>query len=155
MNPFRPSPARASYRDIGVETAVASASPHQLVLLLFDGAIEAIADARVRMNTGDIPGKGKAIGRASRIIGEGLLPALDMERGGPIAVNLHSLYEYMMKRLLEANLHNRPELLGEVMSLLNELRGAWAQIGQRNAPVPATAMPAPRQERRAISYGVA
>ena len=134
---------------------MASASPHQLVLLLFDGAIDAIADARMRMNMGDIPGKGKAIGRASRIIGEGLLPALDMERGGQIAVNLRSLYEYMMKRLVEANLHNQPELLGEVMSLLYELRGAWAQIGQRNAPVPATSMPAPRQERRAISYGAA
>jgi flagellar protein FliS len=155
MNPFRPAPARASYRDIGIETTVTSASPHQLVLLLFDGAIDAIADARLRMHSGDIPGKGKAIGRASRIIGEGLLPALDMERGGQIAVNLRDLYEYMMKRLLEANLHNRAEILGEVMSLLNELRGAWAQIGQRNAPVPATAMPAPREERRAISYGAA
>jgi len=155
MNPFRPAPARASYRDIGIETTVASASPHRLVLLLFDGVIDAIADARMSMGKGDIPGKGKAIGRASRIIGEGLLPALDMERGGAIAVNLHSLYEYMMKRLLEANLHNRTELLGEVMSLLNELRGAWAQIGQRNAPVPATSMPMPRQERRAISYGAA
>lgn len=155
MNPFRPGPARASYRDVGIETTVAQASPHQLVLLLFDGAVDAIADARMRMDKGDIPGKGKAIGRASRIIGEGLLPALDMERGGAIAVNLRGLYEYMMKRLLEANLHNRPELLGEVMSLLNELRGAWAQIGQRNAPVPATSMPAPRPERRAVSYGAA
>jgi flagellar secretion chaperone FliS len=155
MNPFRPAPARASYRDIGIETAVASASPHQLVLLLFDGAIDAIADARIRMDMGDIPGKGKAIGRASRIIGEGLLAALDMERGGQIAANLRSLYEYMMKQLLDANLHNRAEILGEVMSLLNELRGAWAQIGQRNAPVPVTSMPAPRQERRAVSYGAA
>lgn len=155
MNPFRSAPARASYRDIGIDTTVASASPHQLVLLLFDGAIDAIADARTRMDMGDVPGKGKAIGRASRIIGEGLLPALDMEHGGPIAVNLLSLYEYMMKRLVEANRYDRPELLGEVMTLLNELRGAWAQIGQRNAPAPATSMPAPRQERRAISYGAA
>jgi flagellar protein FliS len=155
MNPFRPVPARASYRDIGVETAVAQASPHQLVLLLFDGAIDAVADARMRMDSGDIPGKGRAIGRASRIIGEGLLPALDMERGGQIALNLRGLYEYMMKRLLESNLNNRTEILGEVMSLLNELRGAWAQIGQRNAPVPVTEMPSPRQERRAVSYGAA
>lgn len=155
MNPFRPAPARASYRDIGIETEIASASPHQLVRLLFDGAIDAIADARLRMENGDIPGKGKAIGRAIRILGEGLLPALDMERGGQIAFNLRGLYEYMMKRLLEANVHNRPELLAEVMSLLNELRGAWAQIGQRNAPVPVTAMPAPRLERRAVSYGAA
>ena len=155
MNPFRTAPARVAYRDVGIETTVAQAGPHQLVLLLFDGAVDAIADARMRMERGDISGKGKAIGRASRIIGEGLLPSLDMERGGAIAVSLRGLYEYMMKRLLEANLHNRPELLGEVMSLLNELRSAWAQIGQRSAPVPAISIPAPRQDRRAVSYGVA
>jgi len=155
MNPFRSASARASYRDIGIDTTVASASPHQLVLLLFDGAIDAIADARMRMDMGDIPGKGKAIGRASRIIGEGLLPALDMERGGAIALQLCDLYEYMIRRLLEANLKNRQDLLSEVSALLGEIRSAWVQIGERTPPTMASAAPAPRQDRRAVSYGMA
>ncbi len=153
MNPFRSAPARAAYRDIGIETSVASGNPHQLVLLLFDGAIDAVADARQRMEERDIAGKGASVGKAIRIIGEGLVAALDMERGGQIAINLRSLYEYMLRRLVEANLHNRQEILGEVMSLLHELRGAWAQIGQRTAPAGANPPPAPRAERRAVSYG--
>jgi flagellar protein FliS len=155
MNPFRASPARSTYRNIGVETAVANASPHQLIVLLFDGAIEAVGQARYCMERGDVAGKGVAISKAIRIIGEGLSSALDMEAGGAIAMNLRNLYDYMMKRLLEANLHSQPELLAEVTSLLYELRGVWAQIGQRSATVPVTSMPAPRPERRAVSYGAA
>ncbi len=153
MNPFRPAPARAAYREIGIETTVTSANPHQLVLLLFDGAIDAVGQARLRMEQRDIPGKGASVSKAIRIISEGLLAALDDKQGGQIAINLRSLYEYMLRRLVEANLKNRPEILSEVISLLNEIRGAWAQIGQRTAPVNSAPMAAPLPERRAISYG--
>jgi flagellar protein FliS len=154
MNPFRAAPVRA-YQDIGLETSIGGASPHQLVLLLFDGALAQIAQAREHMDKRNVAAKGEAISLAIRIIGEGLRMSLDMERGGAIALQLQGLYDYMMRRLVDANLHNRPELLGEVLSLLNELRSAWAQLGQRNAPVPATSMPAPHSERRAVSYGAA
>jgi flagellar protein FliS len=155
MNPFRPATARAAYGNIGVETSVATAGPHQLIVLLFDGAIEAVADALVRMERKDIPGKGLAIGKAIRVLGEGLLPALDMERGGQIALNLRGLYEYMMKRLLEANLRNRPEILSEILLLLNELRGTWLQIGARSAPAQVHPMPASRRDEATVRYGAA
>jgi len=157
MNPFRPVPARSAYRDIGVETSVLAANPHQIIVLLFDSAIDAIGQARYCMDKGDIPGKGMAISKAIRIIGEGLSSALDMDRGGAIALNLRSLYDYIMKRLLEANLQSRKEYLNEVLSLLNELRGAWVQIGVRPAvaPAPFPTPPVQRQERRAVSYGAA
>lgn len=154
MNPFHNGSVRA-YQDIGMKTSVFGASPHQLTLMLFDGALAQIALARQYMEQRNAAGKGEAISRAIRIIGEGLRMSLDMESGGAIAAQLQGLYDYMMQRLLEANLHNRAERLGEVISLLDELRGAWVQIGLRNAPLPVTAMPAPRQERRAISYGAA
>ena len=155
MNPFRLSPARAVYQNVSVETSVANASPHQLIVLLFDGAIQAIGDARLSMERRDVRAKGMAIGKATRILGEGLVPALDMERGGAISLNLRNLYEYMMRRLVEANLHNRKEYLEEVLSLLNELRSAWAQIAPRQAPAAPAIQPAQNYERRAVSYGAA
>jgi flagellar protein FliS len=156
MNPFRTATARA-YQEIGLETGVAGASPHQLVLMLLDGALDAIAHARGHMQTGNVPAKGAAISRAIRIISDGLRVSLDLERGGAIAVQLRDLYEYMARRLLEANLKNRQDLLSEVTSLLGEIRTAWVQIGSRPAPAAFAAIgtPAPQHERRAVSYGAA
>jgi flagellar protein FliS len=154
MNPFQTAPARA-YQEIGLETGVGSASPHQLVLMLLDGALDSIADARRHMQAGNIPARGAAISKAIRIISDGLRVSLDRERGGAIALQLHELYEYMVRRLLEANLKNRQEMLTEVSGLLSEIRSAWVQIGARTAPTMAGAAPAPRQDRRAVSYGMA
>lgn len=154
MNPFHVASAR-TYQQIGLETGIDSASPHRLVLMLFDGALSAIADARQHMNAGNVSAKGAAISQAISIIGEGLRVSLDMERGGAIAAQLGELYDYMTRRLVEANVNNAQEMLSEVSSLLSELRAAWVQIGVRAAPAPAVAAPPLQQERRAISYGAA
>jgi flagellar secretion chaperone FliS len=155
MNPFRNPSARA-YQEIGLETGIAGASPHQLVLMLFDGTLSAIADARQHLRTSNVPAKGAAISRAIRIISEGLAVSLDMEGGGPIAQQLRDLYDYMVRRLVEANLKNSEQMLAEVSALLTELRAAWCQIGERPAPQSAGAgAPVPQQERRAVSYGAA
>ncbi len=154
MNPFHVASAR-TYQQIGLETGVDSASPHRLVLMLFDGALSAIADARKHMGAGNVGAKGSAISRAISIIGEGLRVSLDMERGGAIAVQLSDLYDYMTRRLVEANVSNSQEMLSEVSSLLSELQAAWVQIGVRSAPATAAAPPPPQQERRAVSYGAA
>jgi len=155
MNPFRTVTARA-YQDIDLATGIGSASPHQLVQLLFDGALSAIADARSHLRAGNVPAKCAAISRALRIIGEGLHMSLDLEHGGAIAEQLRDLYDYMMRRLVEANLKNSQEMLAEVSSLLSEIRAAWMQIGERPvARAPMAAAPAPRQDRRAINYGIA
>lgn len=154
MNPFHVASAR-TYQQIGLETGVDSANPHRLVLMLFDGALSALADARQHMSAGNVSAKGAAISRAISIIGEGLRVSLDMERGGAIAAQLRDLYDYMTGRLVEANANNSQEMLAEVSSLLSELRAAWVQIGVRATPAPAVGAPPPQQERRAVSYGAA
>jgi flagellar protein FliS len=154
MNPFRTSTVRA-YQDVGLETSIAAASPHQLVMMLFDGALSELSFAREHMISRNVPAKGQAISRAIRIIGEGLRGSLDMERGGAIAVQLGALYDYMTRRLVEANLKNNPATLAEVTSLLCEIRSAWAQIGVRGPAAPAASPPGPHDDRRAVSYGAA
>jgi flagellar protein FliS len=119
-----------AYAEVGVETGVAAADPHKLILMLFDGTLAAIAGARVAMGRGEIGAKGMAIGKAIAIIDGGLKASLDVNAGGELAQRLSTLYDYMLRRLLAANLRNESALLDEVSHLLNELRAAWAQIGQ-------------------------
>jgi len=123
-----------AYARVEVETGVAAADPHKLILMLFDGALAAIAKARLAMTRGEIAAKGAAISKAIEIIDAGLKASLDVKAGGVLAERLAALYDYMLNRLLAANLRNDSALLDEVGRLLNELRGAWAQIGQAGAP---------------------
>lgn len=117
-----------AYMKVGVETGVIAASPHRLIVMLFEGAESALRCALVQMNGGDIPGKGRSISKAIDIIDNGLRASLDKANGGEIAINLESLYEYMTTRLLHANLQNSPDVLREVLKLLGELKGAWEAI---------------------------
>lgn len=126
----RPGSANASnaYRQIGVETAAASASPHQLVLMLFDGFRDAIAQARGAMIAGQIEAKGRAIGRAVSIVGDGLKAGLNLEAGGNLAADLQALYAYVTLRLTHANLYNDLAALEECERLMEPLRSAWQAI---------------------------
>jgi flagellar protein FliS len=117
-----------TYSTVGVDAAVETASPHRLILMLFDGAIAAVAVARIHMNAGEIEQKGLAISKAISLISSGLQASLDMESGGDLAERLSALYEYMAQRLLFANLKNNLATLDEVHELLTGLRDAWAQI---------------------------
>ena len=121
-----------AYAQVGVESAVLSASPHQLVVLLFDGALSAMKRAAILIEQGDIPGKGQALSKAINIITNGLRAGLDHEVGGEIAANLDSLYDYMTRRLLQANLHNDLSAIDEVSTLLNNISDAWKEIGTNN-----------------------
>ena len=118
----------AAYRNIGLETQLDSASPHKLVIMLYDGALVAIANAQRHMEHKEIAEKGKAISKAIDIIANGLQSSLDLENGGEIGTQLEALYEYMGQRLLHANLHNDVAALKEVGSLLQELKSAWENI---------------------------
>lgn len=118
-----------AYAQVGVESAVMSATPHQLVVLLFDGALSAMKKAAILMEQGDIPGKGQALSKAINIITNGLRAGLNHEAGGEIAANLDGLYDYMTRRLLHANLHNDPEAISEVERLLTNIADAWKEIG--------------------------
>ena len=128
--------AANAYANVGVESGVLSASPHRLIVMLYEGAELAVRMAIKHMNDGDFGKKSAAISKASSIILEGLRAALDTRQGGEIARQLDSLYEYMNKRLMLANLNNQTAPLEEVLGLLRELHGAWLQIGSpdRNSP---------------------
>ncbi|WP_342119398.1 flagellar export chaperone FliS [Pseudoduganella sp. OTU4001] len=118
-----------AYAKVGLETGVSAASPHKLIVMLYDGALAAIATASVQMGAGNIQEKGKAISKAIQIIDNGLRASLDKEVGGEIAANLDALYEYMSSRLLHANINNDQQALEEVRGLLADLRDTWNQIG--------------------------
>ena len=117
-----------SYAKVGVEIAVETADPHRLILMLFDGAAAAVGISKAYMIEGNISLKGSHISRAIDLISNGLKASLDMESGGELAERLAALYDYMAQRLLWANLKNETAPLDEVLNLLNELRGAWAEI---------------------------
>ncbi len=118
----------AAYASVDMETSVSSADPHALVLLLFDGAKQAIALALIHMEHNEIAEKGAAISKAINIITNGLKASLDLESGGELAERLAALYDYMAQRLLWGNLKNQPAALKEVIELISGLRDAWAQI---------------------------
>jgi flagellar protein FliS len=132
-----------AYAKVGLETSIGSASPHKLIVMLYDGALVAVLSAQTHMKAGDIPAKGAAISKAIAIIDNGLRAALDREAGGEIAAGLDALYEYMSARLLQANLHNDPAMLAEVHKLLADLREAWNAIAPAPASAPAPAQPQP------------
>ncbi|HDL7647082.1 TPA: flagellar export chaperone FliS [Yersinia enterocolitica] len=123
-----------AYATVGLESGVMSASPHQLIVMLFDGAQSALVRARILMNQGDIPTKGAALSKAINIINNGLSAGLNMEKGGELAENLSALYDYMSRRLLHANLHNDEQAITEVLALLENIADAWRQIGPNYQP---------------------
>lgn len=130
-----------AYAKVGLETGVVASSPHQLIVMLFDGAIVALRAGAAHMEAREIEKKGKAISKAINIIDNGLRASLD-RKAGEVANNLASLYEYMSRRLIEANLKNDRAILDEVINLLADLKGTWEAIGT-TAAAPAPAQPAP------------
>ena len=132
-----------AYAKVGLETGVASASPHKLIVMLYDGALVAILSGITNMKAGNVAAKGAAISKAINIVDNGLRAALDKKVGGDIAENLDALYEYISARLLKANLSNDPAILEEVHALLADLRDAWNAIDPLAAQNLPAAAPAP------------
>jgi flagellar protein FliS len=119
-----------------------SASPHQLIVLLFDGARSALGRAQWAISQSDQAGKGQALSKAIDIIELGLRAALDIERGGEIAERLDALYDYMTRTLIRANIKSDTALIAQVDTLLDDIGSAWKQIG--NVPsMPSVAAPQP------------
>lgn len=143
----------SAYARVGLETGVIAASPHKLILMLFEGARIALSSALMHMRNGEITAKGEAISKAIAIISSGLQASLDVKAGGELAQQLHALYDYMSRRLLQANLHNKPEYIEEVVRLLGELNEAWEAIGL--SPSPGTGHPGVQAGGLATSYGKA
>ncbi|MCH4812228.1 flagellar export chaperone FliS [Vreelandella neptunia] len=122
-----------AYARVGVESGVMSADPHQLIVMLFDGAKASIRAARIHMQAGNVAEKGKSISKALNIVNNGLAAALDRDKGGEIAERLSSLYDYIARLLLAANLRNDEESLNQAESLLEDIGSAWRDIGQQQS----------------------
>ena len=118
------------YNRNAVRTGIDSASPHRLIQMLLEGALDKIAVAKGYMERGDIQPKGAQIGAAISIL-EGLKASLDKEKGGEIAQNLEDLYIYMERRLFEAHAGNDTSLLDEVSDLLKQIKEAWDAIADQ------------------------
>lgn len=117
-----------AYKSVSVDSSVNSADPHLLIALLFDGGLAAIATAKGEMSRGNIAQKGTAISKAIDIIENGLSASINMNVDSDLPEKLKALYEYMIARLLHANLKNDSQALDEVAQLLGEIRDAWNEI---------------------------
>ena len=127
MSAFNRPSSLAAYQSVATHGGVAASDPHRLVVMLMDGAMERLAQARGCMANNAIADKNQLISAAIAIIDE-LRVSLDLKNGGAIAANLDDLYDYMCRQLVKANLNNRVEILDEVSHLLGEIRSAWLAL---------------------------
>ena len=120
-----------AYAQVSVESAVNSADPHRLILLLFQGAESGISLAKESIRQNNLGAKSQAISKSVDLINNGLAASLDLEAGGDLSAKLAALYEYMSMRLLHANLKNDIGALDEVAMLLSEIRSGWEEIAPK------------------------
>ena len=121
--------ALKQYQTVNTQAQAMEASPHRLIQMLMEGGLTRLAQARGAMERDQTALKGELIGKAIAIVG-GLREGLNLEQGGEVAANLDSLYEYMIARLLEANLKNEAAPLDEVADLLRNVKSGWDAISQ-------------------------
>jgi flagellar secretion chaperone FliS len=119
--------AAKQYKQMGVQTGVEQANPHRLVQMLMQGGLDKIARAKGALQRDMMPEMGNNITGVISII-DALRASLDIQTGGDLAANLHDLYNYMIKRLLRANLDNDAEILDEVAELLRDIKSGWDAI---------------------------
>ncbi|GAA4082631.1 flagellar export chaperone FliS [Zhongshania borealis] len=119
--------ATQAYASVGAQSSVAAASPHRLIQLLMDGALDRLSVAKGYMQRKEVQRKVVAIDRIMSIV-DGLRMSLDHSVNAEMSENLESLYDYMNRRLLIANINNDEAALDEVASLLKELKEAWDAI---------------------------
>jgi len=116
--------AMRQYQQVSVHSGIMDASPHRLVQMLMEGALEKIALAKGYMTNNEIARKGENIGKAIAIVG-GLQSSLNHDSGGEISANLNSLYDYMSTRLVIGNLRNDASILDEVTGLMVDIKMGW------------------------------
>ncbi len=119
--------ALQAYQAISARSQLETASPHRLIGLLLERALDHLAAAKGSIERGEPASKGERIGRAIAII-DSLRASLNHEQGQEISDNLAALYDYMEARLLDAHVHNSTESVNEIAYLLREIQQAWNQI---------------------------
>ena len=119
------------YTNQYLANTVLSASPEQLMLLLYDGAGRFLAQAIQAIEDGRIEQRTNCINKASAIVAE-FAATLDRSQAPVLADDLTALYAYMLQRMMQANLKNDAEPLVEVKGLLADLRATWAEAIEIN-----------------------
>ncbi|WP_027857884.1 flagellar export chaperone FliS [Marinobacterium jannaschii] len=119
--------ALKQYQNVNLRAAVESASPHQLILMLFNGALEALVKAKSSIERKDIETRTQQLNKANDIV-LALQDYLDHEQGGEIAENLNALYDYIARGIATANRENNPEKIQELMNLILEVKQGWEQM---------------------------
>lgn len=135
--------ASQAYKAVSVNTTVDGATPHRLILMLYDGLLRHLRLAKAYMQKGDLAAKATSVSKAISIIDQGLRASLDEEKGGEIAKHLRMLYDYSERQLVHANARNDVATLDEVINLFEPLRAAWHGIAAEANQPPAAAPGAP------------
>lgn len=120
-----------SYRKVSVESEISVASPHRIIQLMFEGALQRLAQSRYAIEHKDIANKGIYIGKAIGII-TGLNNSLNMDAGGDIANNLSDLYDFMLRKISEANINNDVQAIDDVSEILRTIKEGWDAIPQKD-----------------------
>jgi len=126
------SVAMKQYQSVGVHSGVMDASPHRLIQMLMEGVLQRIAQAKGNVKRKEIADKAVNITKSINIVA-GLRSSLDVEKGGEIAANLDSLYDYMLHRLMLANARSDEEILDEVSTLMISIKLSWDSIADQVA----------------------
>lgn len=119
---------QSAYAQVSLESQLAGATPHQLITMLLDGAINAMVRAKIYFEMGNIPRRGQMISRAINIIDNGLRASLNHEVGGHITEEMESLYEYVSRNLLLLNMQKDPEPLPHLIEIMTNLSTTWKEI---------------------------
>ena len=120
----------AQYQQVSNSEAMSGASPHRLIQMLMEGSLKRMAEAKGAIQRGDVAKKGEAIGKAVSIIG-GLRDSLNMDVEGGLSQQLDSLYEYMVGRLMQANIHRDESMVDEAMQIMITIKSGWDGIADQ------------------------
>lgn len=117
----------AAYKSVATHGVACEADPHQLISMLLDGALDRLVSAKGCIAQGDLVQKAALLHRVGAILDE-LRCSLDHSVGGELSANLDRLYDYMLRRVMVANLKNDVSAIDETVRLLRDIRTAWTSI---------------------------
>jgi len=137
-----------SYR----KTNITTSDPVRLIIMCYEGAIDSLQLAKEKVKEKDYEKKAKAIIKAQEIIDE-LLCSLDLEKGGAIASNLSSLYNYILRRIIHGDVNKDMGAIDEVIGMLTELLSAWREVALKPESQVQTAQDRLYLEKRAVGSG--
>ncbi len=115
------------YKSVSLQSGIEDATPHQLITKLLDGALDRLASAKGSISRNEVARKGELLSSVITIL-DSMRASLDYDKGGEIAVNLGALYDYIERRLIEANVSSDVTILDEVSELLREIKSGWESV---------------------------